>query len=176
MKVLAIMVRILTLLFILQVATACENIEKMYESRNDDQLAKAKRWSTHHLPQIGVKCNLSTSWREGKMYYIFNAEPLIDPKEALNTESKPEEYVRKANQSRSFAHSLEYGSGLPSFTLRLTDNEGFQIMLLEMNEISRIVDNEGKSISLQEKSNIECSRKRYQDISNWEVQWRHSLY
>ena len=119
----ATFIRIVCLLFILQLTTACDKLQKIYDSRNDAELANTKYWPQQNLPQIGVKCRLSTSWREAKMYYIFNAEPLIASTESF--ENKSGELIGGTFRSKLFAHSLEFGYGLPIFTAMLTDKAGF---------------------------------------------------
>jgi len=158
------------LLFILQMVTSCEKIQKIYEARNDASLAKARYWPQKSIPQIGAKCRLSTSWREGKLYFIFEAEPLVDPNESFENKSAPQ--IGETFRSKLFAHSLDFGYGLPIFTAKLTDKAGFEIISIEMTETSRIVDNDNKPVGLQQKSSIECSRTNYQNLTGWEVSWR----
>jgi hypothetical protein len=157
-------------LILAQRVTACDKLGKMYEERNDSELSKAKYLQRHEVPQIGAACYLTISWREGRLYYIFTANPLIDPKASL--ENKPEEFVDKAIASRGFARSLEGVFGRPTFTAKLVDRDGFEILSIEMSDTIRIVDKDRMATGLQQKSSIECSRNRYQDISRWEIVWR----
>jgi hypothetical protein len=159
--------RIVLIVIFFLLTIACDKIQEKYEARNDDQLAKTKYWS-EQIPQIGVRCNLSTSWNEGKVYYIFTAYPLIQSTE----ENKSEDFNGKAFQSKRFFNKLEIGYGMPIFTVRLTDQSGFEIISIEMTGPIRIVDNDHKPIGLQKKSSIECSRKQYQNITGWELNWR----
>jgi hypothetical protein len=167
----AIFIRILFLSILLLSISACDKLQKMYESRNDDELAKNKYMLCQEIPQIGAVCNLRTSWREGKLYYIFTAAPLIDPQESFD--NKPSDFIDKAIASRSFARSLGYVFGRPTFTAKLVDKAGFEILSIEMIDTLRIVDETNKATSLQQKSSIECSRQKYQDIASWEIAWRY---
>jgi hypothetical protein len=161
-RLLPTFIRIACLLIVLQAIMACDKLQKTYEERNDSELAKAKYLQTLDIPQIGAVCHLSTSWREDRLYYIFTANPSINPK------ASPENKITKG----SFARSLEYGFGGPIFTAKLLDRAGFEILSIGMKESIRVVDNDSKALGLQQKSNIDCSRKKYQDISRWEIVWR----
>jgi hypothetical protein len=153
-------IRIVSLLFVLQMISSCDKVQNMYESRNDGKLAEAKHWPDADVPQIGAKCTMSTSWREGVMYYIFNAKPMI------NSNNSSED------KTQEFSRAIVLNFGLPKFKAIFFDKAGFEIISIDMNEMSRIVDVNGKPIYMRDNFNIECSRKKYQDIAAWTVSWR----
>lgn len=129
---------------------------------NDDKLAEVKYWPVIPLPQVGAKCSMATSWREGRIYYVFEAAPLMDSK-----------YPEGKYAGAWFSYSLlKRDIRLPIFTLSLMDKAGFEIMSIEMNDISRLVNNKNEPTMLQQKSSVECSKQKYQATVNWDVAWR----
>ncbi len=163
--------RVACIVIFLHLIMACDSMQKMYEERNDSDLAKAKYLGSEEIPQVGAKCVLTTSWREGRLYYIFRASPLLNPKESL--ENKPQEFIDKVMASKRFISSLQLRYGYPTFTVKLKDQGGFEIVSIVMAQPTQIVDNDNTATGIDQRSSVECSRKKYRDISSWEVQWRY---
>lgn len=129
--------------------------------RNEDSLAEVKYWTIKLVPQIGVKCTMSTSWREGRIYYIFEAESMvIDYKHRTEAEYR----------AMWFRYNVFKGD--IRLNARLIDQAGFEILSIEMNEILQVVNDKNVTTMIRQKSNVACSRQKYQDIADWEVTWR----
>ena len=162
-------IRIFILLLSLQL-TACDSVKKMYEERNDSALAIASRMADRAIPQIGAKCHFTKAWREGKLYYIFSAEPLEDPDQSFD--NKTNDTIERIVYSKRFVENLNYKYLMPNFTVRLLDKNGFKLIEINMDDPTRIVDNKSKPTGLQQKSSVECSRQMYNDIYSWDIVWQ----
>jgi hypothetical protein len=98
-----------------------------------------------------VNFNLNTKWREGTLFYIFNASPFND-------------FLRYVKESRS---------STTAFTIILQDVDGFVILKkrITLSQMTTRVDNKGEWISFEKKDSVELSEELYNSLSSWEVSW-----
>lgn len=162
--------RVVFISIFLQTATGCDSIKKMYEEKDDSKLAISRPMPSREIPQIGAECSFTRTWREGKMYYIFNASPLMDP--SVPYDSNNSDSVSKHIRSRMFTNNMNTTYFRPKFTVQLNDKAGFKLFDIEMEDIIKIVDNDNKPVKLEQRSSITCSRDMYKSISTWDVVWR----
>lgn len=127
--------------------------EQEREKSSLEALSAPKKWKTIYLKMLGdVTLTLRTSWRENKMYYIFDITP----------------YTERLKKNRESNYS-----SLTSFTINMEDLAGFNLLkikipLLSMNSI---VDRSNKVIGLTINSETDCSIEKYKDFTNWDVEW-----
>jgi hypothetical protein len=116
-------------------------------------LHEAKHWSEYSIPDVGnIKANLSTSWRQGKLYFVFKASPF-------------NEKIRKGLETDMFNQKR--------FTVNLLDKNGFVLVTfpVPLRGLTRIVDENGKPAEVVQRGNIQCSAKIYKDLENLDIEW-----
>jgi hypothetical protein len=122
---------------------------------SDPALSAAKLWPKLTIPMTGdsaLTVTLSTSWREGRVYYQFEVRP-----------------------ARILQRILERSTSLfKSFTAKLQDADGFELLQIELptSGLIRIVDQKDQPAAYSGKGSARCSRDLYQSIATWSINWR----
>jgi hypothetical protein len=136
-------------------------------------LETMKQWKSRDITPIGARAALSTSWRDGKLYYSF---VLRDLSIALlveqwvkdeNRKDFPE--VDKKKHQDTLAKLLTHGP----YVLELQDGNGFVVKKIAVpaNTMTSIVDSEGARDYYQTKNTAEMSEEDYRHVSSWTVMW-----
>lgn len=127
--------------------------EREQEKRSLEALSAPKKWTVISLKMLdNVNLALRTSWRENKMYYIFDVTP----------------YTKRLRENRE----SDYAS-LTSLTINMKDLAGFNLLKIKIPLISMngVIDSSNKVIGLTINSETDCSVEKYKDIANWDVEW-----
>jgi len=125
-------------------------------NRNSDlHLSEPKNMIEQTIPQLGVRCNLRISWRDGNLHYVFTVNP-------NGTNDK-------------FIKAMEKPYLLPVFTFNLYDKHAFNLLSITAKETTRIVNDKGDPYGLVENSHVSCSKEMYLDIVGWDVGWRGEI-
>jgi hypothetical protein len=109
-------------------------------------------WPERTLSHLGdIKLELKTTWREGKMFYIFRVSP----------------YAGRVETERDKATSYA------RFNVNFYDSDGFEILTLpiKLSEMTRKVDDKGKPASLSMNANTTLTVETYEAIKAWAVGW-----
>ena len=107
-------------------------------------------WNDVVIPQIGnVQAGLSTSWRNGEMFYRFTVRPI-------------NEGLSRARQ--------RYEATL---TLQLLDANGFALTRIPVTvrSMSRIVNDKGEDVALSRNDSILMPKDTYSSLAAWNVSW-----
>jgi hypothetical protein len=142
--------------------------EKKYEA----DLAQEKNWPDRLLPApYNLSCGLKTSWREGKMYYIFSVSPVKQT--SVNAEGKPTE-TSSSLASKNWEWRDQYIGNLSNhIAIHMNDNGGFK--LTEINvpfyTLIRTVDDKGEPSHIQNEGNVQCTSEIYKALTDWSLQW-----
>ena len=121
-------------------------------NRNSNQnLSEPKDMIERTIPQLGVRCNLRISWRDGNLHYIFVVNP--------------------DGTSDKFIKAMEQPYLLPEFTFNLYDKHAFNLLRVTAKKTTRVVNEKGAPNNLLENSQVACSKEMYVDIGGWDVEW-----
>jgi hypothetical protein len=114
-------------------------------------LSQAKVWAPTQLPQISKDTSvyLSTSWRDGKLYYQF--------------------WVTSSRKIKQAVAEEPYGN----FQVVLTDAGGFNLMkiTIPLNRLTRIIDEDGKTSYFSSNDSVPASQDVYRSISSYTMIW-----
>ena len=94
----------------------------------DRDLSESKYMGEQRIPQLGVRCNLRISWRDGNLHYVFRVNPDGTSDKFLKAMGKP--------------------YSLPVFTFDLYDKDGFNLLSVTAKETTRIVNDKGEPNNL----------------------------
>lgn len=114
-------------------------------------LSEPKDMTEKRIPQLGVRCNLRISWRDGNLHYVFAVNP--------------------DGPSDKFLKAMENPYSLPIFTFNLYDKHAFNLISVTAKETTRVVNDKGEPYNLIENSHVTCSKEMYLDIVGWDVGW-----
>src|SRR5262249_35973778 len=102
---------------------------------------------------------LSTSWREGRLYYRFEigSTPILIAAQARST--------RQVGTTRILS--------APELRLQFYDKDQFKLVeiLLPIPDLVSEVDEHGKQQGLTARDSTECSLQKYQAIRSWNLIW-----
>ena len=137
-------------------------------------LEQFKSWNFIDSPTFDARVYLSTSWRDGKLYYTFTVQPLKFSK-ALD------EWISKPKESRGEIPSIDpklkdailrQALQHEPITVELNDNSGFRLAAFNMARLTRLVDENGLAGALEDKGTFAMSEDDYRRISGWELKFR----
>jgi len=140
------------------------------------KLEEFKAWKKVDVSNVGARFHLSTSWRNGKLYYTFKALSLRDEKAAdewlssLKDKDK-NSAIPKFDPKQSDAALTKAMTHRP-FTVELNDGNGFRLATIDITSPVRLVDDKGLATSYEEKGTITMSEDDYQRLTMWELKWR----
>lgn len=109
-------------------------------------------WPEHKLSHLGdIKLELKTTWREGKMYYVFRVSPYAGRVET------------ERGKTTSYAR----------FNANFYDSDGFEILTIpiKLSEMTQTVDDKGKPVSLNMNANTTLTLETYEALKIWAVGW-----
>jgi hypothetical protein len=125
--------------------------EAQRNANSISDLAKKKNWPPTQLPAISKDTNvyLSTSWRDGKLYYQFWVTPSPKIKSIVNTEP--------------------YGN----FQVLLSDAGGFTLIkiLVPLSHLTRIVEDDGKISYFEANDSIPATQEQYRSVTTYSLVW-----
>lgn len=139
-----------------------------------EELEEAKHWPSNDIPQIGTRMRLSTSWRDGKMYYDFAIVSLEESKRMDEWLAAPVDGRGKAPTIAADKRELvlKKAEAHKPFTLRFEDKNGFELASEALNNLTRIVDSDNTLRFWESKSTLVVSEDDYRRINSWTVNWR----
>ena len=142
-------------------------------------LEKVVTWGTEDIPQIGAQAWLSTSWRDGKLYFSLTlgelaSERLMDEWTAKSEiergpTPKIDAKVTQAGLAKAMKHS--------PFTVHLLDANGFQLTSISIglvgeSVLTRTVDETGTANRYEAKGSVPLSEDDYTRARRWTMKWR----
>lgn len=141
------------------------------EKQSESALAQEKNWPDENIPEpYNLNCKLKTSWREGRMYYIFSVYPM--KKAPASTEGKQIETPDPV--SGDWEWRDQYIGNLSNhITINMADKGGFKLaeISLPFYSLIRTVDDKGKPSHIQNEGNVPCTSDTYKDLNSWSMQW-----
>lgn len=121
-------------------------------------LEKPKKWPSMRVePLGGVELNLSTMWRNDRLYYQFSVEGYPN---ALSVARDP------VSDRSALTTSAE-------FTLAFFDGDGFKAFehKIPLRQMAKIVDASGKGSGLDANDDTYMDADVYRRASSWSVTW-----
>jgi hypothetical protein len=145
---------------------------QIIEKKLEADLAEEKYWSDQTIPApANLKCKLKTSWREGRMYYIFSIYPLEQT--SVNAEGKQLE-ASSAKASRDWEWLDQYNRDFrTSITIHMNDKGSFKLADIHVPfyTVIRIVNAKGEPSHIQGDGTIYCTSEMYKAFNDWSLTW-----
>ena len=131
-------------------STEVERVSKADISK----LSKLKTFNSKYAKD-GIKCNLKYLWRNGSLYYVFNASPY-------------------QGTLKNIAESNDYRDYDKSFIISFTDKNGFNVVNvpIKIKYMTKMYGEDGTISYLEIKDVINVSLDDAKVIDDWSVEWR----
>lgn len=142
------------------------------EKKFEVDLAQEKEWPIHVIPTPhNLSCRLKTSWREGKMYYIFSVHPV---KKAPVDASEKQTESSSSTATKNWEWRDQYIDDISNhITIHMNDSGGFKLAEIGVPfyKLIRIVDDKGEPSNIQNEGNVQCTSEIYRALVDWSMQW-----
>ena len=130
---------------------------KLANSPDEASLDDLKNWGDKQIPGKYLKFNLSTSWREGKLYYKFRVFPY----------SSLDRIFEEKRMDSNYAKQYQ------GFTINLLDKNSFKIKEIEIDLWGMMseVDGEGEKTALSVGTSFDFSKNDYEAMEGYSIGW-----
>ncbi len=117
-----------------------------------------KDWNEQQFSGKNLKVRFKSFWRNGVLYYEFEAYPYLSLKKMLDKKEKDVYYQKKWH----------------GFIVKLVDEEGIVIKVIPIKlwDMARTLDNKGRFEGMVIKEKIELPEDEYIRITGYNIDWK----
>jgi hypothetical protein len=134
-----------------------------------DRVGKFKYWPPQDLKQFNIQVNLTTVWRDGKLFYAVEFRPSSPKLEKAAIALKEKNNGKNRSDAPVDAEKIIRAIMNRRFDLILEDTP-FELAKERLN-FSLVVSDKSRIIGQDAKGHILMSRETYDKIDVWNIHW-----